>query len=75
MARLGADRTRWLRALADADGDPKVAAARAGATLAQFTEAVDATYALIAEYADTPEEAVAVYRRIVESLYSEIEGQ
>jgi hypothetical protein len=73
VARLGADQTRLLRALADADGDAKVAAARAGANVAQFTEALDATYALIAEYADTPEDAVAVYRRVVESLYLETE--
>ena len=73
VARLSADHTRLLRALADADGDAKVAAARAGATVAQFTEALDATYALIAEYAETPEDAVGVYRRVVESLYLEIE--
>lgn len=73
VARLSADQTRMLRALADADGDAKVAAAGIGATVAQFTEALDATYALIAEYADTPEDAVAVYQRVVESLYLEVE--
>jgi hypothetical protein len=73
VARLGADRTRLLLALSDADGDVRVAAAAVGATVAQFTEALDATHALIAEYADTPEEAVAAYRRVVESLYLEIE--
>ncbi len=74
VARLGADQTRLLRVLADVDGNAKAAAAEPGATVAQFTEALDATYALIAEYADTPEDAVAVYRRVIESLYLEIEG-
>lgn len=74
-ARLGADRTRLLRALADADGDPKAASARVGATPSQLTEAVEAVYALIAEYAENGNEAVAVYRRFVESLYMESEGQ
>jgi hypothetical protein len=69
LSRLGREQALLLRLLADADGDPAAAARAAGTSQAQFTEVADTLHALIADHAETPTEAAAVFRTVVESLY------
>jgi hypothetical protein len=75
LARLGYDASHMIRALVDADSDPEGAAQLSGMSIAAMTEAVDRLHALIAEYAQTADDAVAVHRQIIESLYGEDEVQ
>jgi hypothetical protein len=75
LARLGYDATRLIRTLTDAGNDPDIAAQVSGASVADLTDAVERLHALIAEYAQTADDAVAVYRQVIESLYGEDEIQ
>jgi hypothetical protein len=74
LARIGRRNAELIRAVAAADGDPFVAANTAGAAPAEVAAALDAFHALIAEYAESADEAVAVHRQVIESLFSEGEA-
>ncbi len=69
LARIGKDRADLVRAVQDADGDLARAAASAGVSRARLAEALDYVMALIADYAETSDDAIAVYRRLTESLF------
>jgi hypothetical protein len=69
LARLGAERVNVLRQLHLADGDVEAAAAELGEGIEAVSQTIHEVMAMIAEYAETAEEAVAVYRRLTESLF------
>jgi hypothetical protein len=71
ISRLGRDNVRLLRLLSDHDGNARAAEAATGTNSADFRAALERTYALIAEYADSFDEALAVHRMLIESLYEE----
>lgn len=67
-AQLG-EEIRSVMALVDAENDLAAAALSLGVTAATITEAVEHLQALIAEYAESVEEAQSIYRVLIESLY------
>lgn len=69
LARIGKERADLVRAVHDADGDLARAAASAGVSRSELAEALDYVMALIADYAGTSDDAIAVYRRLTESLF------
>jgi hypothetical protein len=69
LARLGRERALLIRHLHAAGGDPQRAAEAAGVSQAEMASALDHVMALIADYAETSDEAIAVYRRLTESLF------
>jgi hypothetical protein len=71
VAQLGSDRARLIRAVAEADDDGEQAAQRSGVTVGEVVEALDTLHGLIAEYAESADDAVAVHRYVLESLYDE----
>ncbi len=74
LARVGRRNAELIRAVAAADGDPFAAAHTVGAAPAEVAAALDALHALIAEYAESADEAVAVHRQVIESLFFEGEA-
>jgi hypothetical protein len=58
LMRLGRERLEELRRFHAEEGEPK-----------ELPDAVSATIALVAEYADSPEAAEEIYDRLVESLF------
>jgi hypothetical protein len=71
LSRLGLGDVRLLRLLSDHEGNARAAEAATGTSTAEFRAALERMHALIAEYADSFDEAVAVHRVVVESLYEE----
>jgi hypothetical protein len=69
LARIGMERAVLIRHLHDAGGDIARAAVASGMAEAEVAAALDYVLALIAEWAETPDEAVAAYRRLTESLF------
>jgi hypothetical protein len=74
LARVGRRNAELIRAVTAADGDPLAAAHNLGAAPAEVAAALDALHALIAEYAGSADEAVAVHRQVIESLFFEGEA-
>jgi hypothetical protein len=74
LARLGRRNAELIRAVAAADGDALAAGRNAGVAPADVAAALDMLHALIAEYAESADEAVAVHRQIIESLFFEGEA-
>ena len=71
LSRLGLDDVRLLRVLSDHEGNARAAEAATGFSAADFRAALERTHALIAEYADSFDEAVTVHRLVIESLYED----
>ena len=71
LSRLSLDDVRLLRLLSDHEGNARAAEAATGTSTADFRAALERTHALIAEYADSFDEAVAVHRVVIESLYED----
>ena len=69
LSRLGRHNADLIRAVAAADGDPLAAARNAETTQADVADALNMLYALIADYAESADEAVAVHRQVIESLF------
>lgn len=74
LARVGRRNAELIRAVVAAHGDPLAAAHDLGAAPAEVAAALDAFHALIAEYAESADEAVAVHRQVIESLFFEGEA-
>jgi hypothetical protein len=71
VSRLGLDLARALRAYETPDRDFAAAGKAIGGGRLEGEHAVSNVLALIAEYADSLEEARAIYRSVVESLFRE----
>jgi hypothetical protein len=74
LGRLGRHNADLIRAVAEADDDPLAAARNAETTQADVADALNMLYALIADYAESADEAVAVHRQVIESLFLEGEA-
>jgi hypothetical protein len=74
LARVGRRNAELIRAVAAAEGDPLAAADAVGAAPTEVAATLDAFHALIAEYAESADEAVAVHRQVIESLFYEGEA-
>lgn len=75
LARLDQRGRAALREFQRADGDPKVAARALGEPVSMVIKVIERTMAMIADYADTIEEARAAYARLAESLFSQGEDR
>lgn len=73
LSRLSLGEVQLLRLLSDHDGNVRSAEAATGTSAADFRAALEHSHALIAEYAETFDEAVAAHRVVIESLYEDSE--
>jgi hypothetical protein len=71
LAQLGGPAAALIRAIEEAGGDLIAAASARHVPLSAVAEANDRLQALIAEYAESADEAVAIRRQLIESLYGE----
>jgi hypothetical protein len=69
LTRMGQDRALLIRHLHAAGGDMQRAADAAGVSQGEIASALDYVMALVADYAESSDEAIAVYRRLTESLF------
>jgi hypothetical protein len=69
LSRLGLNRVSALKEFELNQGDFRAAALSLGLQTKVVSDAVSETMAMIAEYADSPEEARVIYGRILESLF------
>lgn len=75
LSRLDIPRTAVLREFEHNDGDLRVTARALGLPIHSVTSAVDEVMAMISEYADTADDAAAVYTRLIESLFLQSEDR
>lgn len=71
LSRLSLGDVRLLRLLNDYAGNAHAAEAATGTSTEDLRAALEHTHALIAEYADNFDDAVAVHRLVIESLYED----
>lgn len=71
LARLGGPAAALVCAIEEAGGNLEAAASAQNVPLSAVAEANDRLQELIAEYAESIDEAVAIHRQLIESLYGE----